>query len=45
MQIIQNSPRFSRQRCRRPAPRAFLAPGASLADEGPPEVTTIRLRR
>ena len=39
------SPRFSGQPCPRPAPRASLAPGRSLADEGPPETTTIRLRR
>ena len=37
------SPRIPGQRCRWPRPRACSALGRSLADEAPPETTTIRL--
>ena len=44
MQIMQCRRDFLASACPRPAPLASLAPGASLADEAPPEITTIRLR-
>ena len=44
MHIMQSRRDFLATAVRRPPPPASLAPGASLADEGPPETTTIRLR-
>ena len=45
MQFMQSRRDFLASALCRPAPRGVLGARASLADEGPPETTTIRLRR